>query len=360
VKDKQQKLSYAQIAKKYNIGVATVKRFVCEAKNGVIAPKTPDRKGTKNPNAKVTEGYKNELIELLQVSNDLTDSEIIDELHETTNITLSPSGMSRLRRRMGITIKQKTLLYESRDNPIHQAQNEQFLKDHHRTHGTIKLNTCMSTDEAGFKSTINRKHAKSKILKTKNQYFLAAGIRQVAGGSYKANRSRAYGKTQKHASFKFNIILTISLDPDIPIVAYQIQDEYFNSEHFTSFIVKINAPPNHTHDLIDRASFHRSSTLVGNQVITPKEAYDYENITRDWIPTGWPQYNPVEQAFGWIKQFCENRAPRFHNGEGWNKNHLKYVVKLAINNITHNLVKGWYRNSYQHMYPHLQIPVYLR
>src|SRR5579875_638207 len=103
VKDKQQKLSYAEIAKKYNVGVATVKIFVCEAKNGVISPKTPDRKGIKNLNAKVTESYKNELVELLQVSNDLTDSEIVDELHETTNITLSPSGMSRLRCRMGIT-----------------------------------------------------------------------------------------------------------------------------------------------------------------------------------------------------------------------------------------------------------------
>lgn len=323
-------------------------------------PTTPDRKGTNNPNAKITSEYEEEIASLIEEDNELYDREIAQELSERTNITVSPSTISRLRRRMGITRKLKTLLYSSRDNPHHQAQNEEFLRTHHRTRGQVKLNQCMSTDEAGFKSTIIRKRAKARISRFRNQFFAGIGIRRVAGGSYKSNQSRAYGRIQKHASFKFNLVLTISLNRDHPVVGYYIQDEYFNSEHYTSFILNRRVVHGQLYDLIDRASFHRSDTLRENQVVTVGEAYAYDNITRDYIPTGYPQYNPVEQAFGWIKQFCEDRAPRYHNGAGWTRNRLIYVVKLAIRSITHNLVKSWYANSYKHMFPEHQLPAYLR
>lgn len=352
--------SYQQIANQLMISKTSVFNILKRQRMGRMEPHIVNQTLWHNPNAKVTEEYIQMLENLIKEQNELTDQEIADELTKRTDITVSASSICHIRKKLNITIKRKTFLYESRDNVknIHDAK--VFCKVHHKKTGFRKLYSCMSTDESGFKSTIQRSMGKSKIQVSRQKNHFTMGICKVSGGSYRRNRSRALGRMQKHSSFKFNLILTISLDENKPVVAYNIDDRYYNSDMFTEFIFNRNNPPNMNFDLVDKASFHRSHVVHETMGITPLEAFEYNNVIPDWIPTGWPEYNPVEQAFGWIKQYCRSQAKLYHNGRGWNKNTLKMVVREAIGNISHKLVKGWYHNSYSYMYPNHVIPTYLR
>jgi hypothetical protein len=225
-------------------------------------------------------------------------------------------------------------------NEVHQAQQKKFLQTHHPHSGKIKLYQCISTDEGGIKNNIARRYAKSQIHGRQPINRNRAPIRQVAGSSFRSNKSKAYNYASKHASYKTNIILSLSLDPDRPVVHYELHDKTVDEESYAEFIYTRQDIHGIDYDLIDRAFFHRGLHPVGYARGFTTDAYFNSDIIRDFISTGWPQYNPVEQAIGWIKQYIANQAPRYNFGDGWNRIQFRNTIHEAVRHITPNLVKA--------------------
>lgn len=348
------------IANELCISESSVSRIISNYNKGIKSHIKPDRALWKNPNAKITENYVNELESLIEDENDLFDDELADRLRLKTGITLKVPSVCALRKKLGITVKLKSWYYHNRFDDKNVKQEKEFKELHHYKTGTRKLNECMSTDEGGFKSTIQRVRAKSKIRRVPRGGQNKSIRRKLGGGSYKDNDSKARGKIQKHATFKINLILSISLHKDYPVVHYEFSDTNFNSVKFSDFVLNRGNLPNLKFDLIDRASFHTSDAVAEEQYVSTREAYNRHDLVRDLVPTGYPELNPVEQAIGWIKQFVKREARKYHDGSGWSRNRLRSTIIEAINNITHNLVKSWFRSTYTCMYPNHQVPSYLR
>ncbi len=226
---------------------------------------------------------------MLENQNNLFDAETAAAAADQTGIILEEKAVRRIRKRFRITIKKKSTLYEFRLNPSHQAQNETWLREHHPNTGTVPLQYCMSSNEAGFKNTITRANAKSRIINHRNRYRERVPLHCIAGSSYKANCFRVYSFAPKHATAKFNLILTLSLDLGHPVVHYEIHDRYINGEIYANYILNRQDIKGYDYDIIDRASFHRSVNALGNTPCFVSEAYDvYSEVTRDYVPTGWP------------------------------------------------------------------------
>ncbi|KAL0481287.1 hypothetical protein AKO1_002731 [Acrasis kona] len=120
-------------------------------------------------------------------------------------------------------------------------------------------------------------------------------------------------------------------------------------------------PEGITHDLVDKASFHianRANTRHGGVGVL--ECYENQEVTPDFVPCGYPEYNPVEQLFGWLKAYMKKKVNEYHDGSGWSREQMREVLLEAKSKVTYELVKGWYRNSFEHMHPGKMIPLYLR
>ena len=115
-------------------------------------------------------------------------------------------------------------------------------------------------------------------------------------------------------------MFSISLNPDFPVVDYSIKKEYWNKNMFTTYINNKSVP------------------------------YDQN----------YPEMNPVEQAFNYLKQYVHTQAIKLQLKDGWKENQLKLAIEEGIKTITHERVKSWYRGSYIFMYPRLKIPKYMK
>ncbi len=80
----------------------------------------------------------------------------------------------------------------------------------------------------------------------------------------------------------------------------------------------------------------------------------------DYVPRGYPEYNPVEQLFGWLKGYLKKKCLKYNKGSGWEIEDMKRVLLRGRDKVTHEMVKGWYRNSFEHMHPGQLIPRYLQ
>ena len=88
---------------------------------------------------------------------------------------------------------------------------------------------------------------KGKIKKSK----------KLACSSYTNEASKAYISILKSKMSKLNLILTISLNPNFPVIDYNISRTYWNKENFILYINNRNFLKSIEYDFIDKTSFHR-------------------------------------------------------------------------------------------------------
>jgi len=125
-----------------------------------------------NGNSKYTEDYCEMLRSLVEEKDDLTNDEYIKEMEIKTGIKLSNPSMSRLMRKINITTKKKTTLYEDSFLPINQERKQNFIKLHNPFSKTSNNNTyhslllSSSTDESGFDNQLRREKGRSEIRKS--------------------------------------------------------------------------------------------------------------------------------------------------------------------------------------------------
>jgi transposase len=148
-----------------------------------------------------------------------------------------------------------------------------------------------------------------------------------------------------------NLVATICLDPAQPVIGFAFEDQNVNALTFSHYIDNIRFLEMVNYDLIDRASIHRAVSNDKINRISIIEIYENKGVTPDFIPTGYPEFNPIEQLFGWLKQYLRKHAFHFVGNNKWTKEKMIQALLEAKKEVSHKMVKRWYRNSYSYMHP---------
>ena len=327
-------------------------------------PKLKNNTLWKEHNSKITKYYVRELKKLCTKKNDeLYDKERCDLLQKKTGISLSRSRLTKLRNQLNFTSKVKTYVYPDSENFKNQKALEKWKNLHDGIKGGfITWRQAMSTDEKKFTDIIVRKKAVAKIIKKHKRRNRCINL--IFGNSFRNNASRAMGYKPKRHSVSVHCCASISMHPNYPLVHIETKIGYFNGSEFAHFLQNKKEPPFMITDIIDRSSVHRcekANLKRGDKPI--KIIYSEKNILEDFIPTGFPYGNPIEQFWNWLDKKIQALAPTYAPKGKWDPNVLMEIIHKEASKLTHNEVKGFYRNSYKQMYqndPRFILPAYLR
>jgi transposase len=213
------------------------------------------------------------------------------------------------------------------------------------------LKECSSTDESKFYNDLKQTHGWGQIKKTKKINKKSSPKRKTAGSSHNDTSSRVHGTNVKMPSKLINLVAIICLDLAQPVIGFAFEDQNVNALTFSHYIDNIRFPEIVNYDLIDRASIYH---VVSNDKINRigiMEIYKNKGVTSNFIPTGYPEFNSVEQLFGWLKQYLRKHAFCFVGNDKWTTEKMIQALLEAKKEVSHKMVKGWYRNSYSHMHP---------
>ncbi len=354
IKLRNEEWTAKQVQKIINMPTSTQNRFLREYNKTNVWPTVihVDRSGFNNGNAKINKEYVSKLKRMARRKNDLTVKEFAEKLKDQTGIQMTVGGLAKFMKKAGITRKQKTTLYHDRTLPQNIHRKKLFLP---LFHTDIDFPHCCATDEAGIKADHNRKYGYSLIQKVRSKNN--KNRRKISGGSYRDNRSRVYGFKPKHSPFSLHLIATIALDHRKPVVHYWLSKIYTNSVRFSSFVKERKLPDWITHDIIDRASIHNTKkVLKALGLPTTEEVYKSVEVERLFIPSGYPEFNPSEQLFGYIKSRLNQVAPNYNLKNGWKLDDLQREIINAIKSVTYEHVLGWYRHSWSAMFPKKAYP----
>ena len=162
--------------------------------------------------------------------------------------------------------------------------------------------------------------------------------KSLAGSSYTDESSRALIKAPKKRSEKVNLMLTISLNQDCPVVDYEILDCTYNKQMFIQYINNRTVYYGMDYDIIDRASFYiLKNGEIGGIDMTLSDTFENQDVTPLYLPTGYPEFNPVEQAFSYLKRYVATARVRQNIVRGWTKDELTNVIVQGLSTITHNM-----------------------
>jgi transposase len=74
-------------------------------------------------------------------------------------------------------------------------------------------------------------------------------------------------------------------------------------------------PESISYDIIDSAPFHKANSAnIKKGKVSIEECYENQEVTLDFVPRGYPEYNPMEQLFKWLKQWLRKNAKKYNNG----------------------------------------------
>jgi len=197
-----------------------------------LEPAIPNRKGIRNPMAKITPEWENKLIELLDTPGTLTNAELNQKLEAATGISVDESTIVRHRQKRRSTRKRTTRV-EVLDNPdkTRAAQKDfRILLD--PSTGTVPFQFCTSTDEAGFNSNEVPTYGYSRVWQTRR----VNPARTLSGGSYRDNKSRVPVKKAKTRAFRKHLCLTIGLNESRPVQHFKIIDKFYGGKEFLAYV----------------------------------------------------------------------------------------------------------------------------
>lgn len=353
--------SAAAVFKATGVAERTQREMLADIRNGITEKSKKDCTLFNNNNCKIIPEFIDRMKEIIKEKPDLYDHEIAKRLDQELNISLTPARIQQLRKKYKITRKLKQKRYSDRYSKNNIEYLENFKKVHRPKFGKLKYFQIASTDEAGFESTIKRRYAKSQVKITKISSAELKKRREISGGSYQDKSSVIYDTTEKHHSFRLNLVATICLNPATPVVFYKLDCEYTNGDVFAQYVLDRDLPPHITHDFIDRASVHRSVKANNKHGQMPvPEAYSIQHLKEDFIPTGYPELNPIEQLFAWLRKKLEEEAPKYVENGSWTESKMIEIIEQLLCKVDYELVKGFYRNSFQQAFPDHKIPKYMQ
>ena len=287
----------------------------------------------------------------------LFDNERAAQLSQLLNKTISPRMVRYWCSKLDVTRKLVRQDFVERYTPKNLDFKSNFLKFMNPKSKNVSFLECMSTDESGFYLNSFRKYGYSKVRHVRG---LVKKSKTLAGGSYTNEQSRVNIRVPKQKMGKLNLILTISLNPACPVVGYSIEKAYWTKAMFIRYVNNREIHESQNYDLIDCASIHMmSQNDLKRDIMTVDDAFSNTGVTPIHIPTGYPEFNPIEQSFNYLKQYVSRARLHRNLYRGWKEQELKDVIIEGITTITHNMVKSWYRGSFCYMFPGSEIPEFL-
>lgn len=81
-------------------------------------------------------------------------------------------------------------------------------------------------------------------------------------------------------------------------MCYKLDHKYTNGGVFAQFVLNRDLPAYVTHDFINRVSVQHSVKANNqNRQIPVPQAYEMKEVKEYFIPTEYPELNPIEQLF---------------------------------------------------------------
>ena len=115
------------------------------------------------------------------------------------------------------------------------------------------------------------------------------------------------------------------------------------------------------YNIINKASFHKlKEGEEGGDKMSLSDAFLNNNIKPLYLLTGYPKFNPVEQAFSYLKHNVATERVKRELVKGWTKNELTQVIIHALSTITHEKVKSWYCGNFRFLFPCARILKFLQ
>ena len=318
-----------------------------------LEPAIPNRKGIRNPMAKITPEWENKLIELLDTPGTLTNAELNQKLEAATGISVDESTIVWHRQKWRSTRKRTTPV-EVLDNPdTTRAAQKDFRILLDPSTGTVPYQFCTSTDEAGFNSNEVPTYGYSRVWQTRR----VNPARTLSGGSYRDNRSRVSVKKAKTRAFRKHLCLTIGLNESRPVQHFKIIDKFYGGKEFLAYVQERTVTEEFKYDLLDNWGPHRASKKLKAQGLPSiEEAYEAKGIDIVWVPRGSPQFTPVEQALNFVRGEIKRAATKYAKSGQWKNEEMHRELTKALKKITYEQVKGWYRASFRQIFPKKTIP----
>jgi hypothetical protein len=224
-----------------------------------------------------------------------------------TGISLTPSAVGKWRRKLRETRKRTTPNYAEGLTPLAQERKREFLAAHDPRTGTIAWNEIMATDEKGWSSNVIRDWRYSLVWQEPPR----RGVRQQQGSSYRKNNTRVHTIRQKLGKWRLNLILSISLHPRFPVVHWSLH-KGTTTAALSAVRAKRSTPRGIHYDLLDRAKIHTAEkALIQKGLPTIKQALAKKGLQQNLLPNGYPEYQPVEQAFNFVASYVKKKANTF-------------------------------------------------
>jgi len=290
--------SMAQIAARYQLGSATINRWVNQQRRtGSLAP-LPHGGG---PPPKVDEKGLCLLCLLVQEEPDATLPELAQRYREEGGDVLSLATLSRELRRVGMTRKKKTFHATERDRP----EVVQTRQEHCATFALIEPERLVFIDEAGCNAAMARSHG-----------------RAPAGERVHDDKPYSYGE---------NVSLVGALGLG-GLRTMMTLGGAVDGAAYLAFIRQCLVPTLRAGDIVlmDNLSVHK--------VLGVREAIEATGASLRYLPTYSPDLNPIERCWSKMKTLLRSAAARTREA-------LEAAIAEAMKAITAADAVAWFAHA---------------
>ncbi|RYF30730.1 MAG: IS630 family transposase, partial [Cytophagaceae bacterium] len=262
--------SYRKTAKDVGVGSATVTRIWRRFRTTGLTS-LPQRNGGRKP--KISQENELELRRLVESKPDATYDELTVSWNKMSGIKVSRSTVIRIVLKLNFSLKKKSKVATEKLTKKNRAKRSSFL--HRRK--TVQAKRLVFLDEAGFQGSLARTHARS------------------------LRGEKAYSFVSSAPAKNFTIAGAIRLDG--PVVM-RGSGQTMTTRRFLSFLKTSLLPRLRPKDILvmDNLRAHKSKSV--RRLL---RAWDIKVL---YLPPYSPEFNPIEQVWGWMKKRLRSRLNR--------------------------------------------------
>jgi len=295
----QKKLgSLRKLADRFCVSFSCVSRLVKRFKEtDSVAPK-PHRGGAKSKLDLV------DLFTLRDLSNehpDATLAELSELFFEQTGIKVNGSTIARKLRQLRISRKKKTFHASERDTPEVQQERKEFQEDK----PNMPVPKLIFIDESGINTGMARRYGRAPI------------------------GQRVEGAKPRNTGANISLVGALRLSG---ITAIMMLKGAINGAAFKTFVEDLLVPTLQPGDrvLMDNLNIHKGEEI--------EKAIQATGAELKYLPRYSPDFSPLENCWSKLKELLRGMAARTIKT-------LEESVKNALNQITEEDVKGWFKHS---------------
>ena len=288
--------SLRKLADRFGVSFSFVARLVKRFREtGSVAPK-PHRGGAKSKLDLV------DLFTLRDLANehpDATLAELSELFFKQTGIKVNGSTISRKLRQLRLSRKKKTCHASERDTPEVQQERKEFQEDK----PNMPVPKLIFIDESGINTGMARRYGRAPI------------------------GQRVEGAKPRNTGANISLVGALKLSG---ITAIMMLKGAIDGAAFRAFVEDLLVPTLRAGDLV---LMDNSNTHKGEEIAKAIQATGAE---LKYLPRYSPDFSPLENCWSKLKELLRGMAARTVET-------LEESVKNALNQITEEDVKGWFK-----------------